>query len=201
MSDDASPSLDAAGELLPVETDAPLSAQEAERLRILERKIRRGRAAFRAMVFALLEVRDRRLFRTTHPSMAAYAIDVLDIGERHFRRLVAAAKIISDCERNGLQAPANEAQARAMIQASARRDLASAAQEQDRKPRACRTELPDAQELARQRPGLAKTEHIALAVAELRALTDGHPWQCRGEALIDLYEATILPWPAAGFEQ
>jgi hypothetical protein len=59
---------------------APLSAPERSRLDQLEATIRRGREVLRKVALALLEIRDRRLYRATHATFRAYCKGTLGYG-------------------------------------------------------------------------------------------------------------------------
>src|ERR1700730_6981897 len=93
---------------------SPLSARERADLDGLETTIRRGRKVFRKVAMALLEIRERRLYRATHKTFDRYCRAKWGFGRRHGDRLIQAAKLIQEREAKGLPAPETEMQARRM---------------------------------------------------------------------------------------
>lgn len=76
-----------------------------------EAVIQRGQQAFREVGFALLAIRDHRLYLVTHATFRAYVHDRWGIGKSHAYRLMAAAVMTTSSEIK------NEHQARRLIAA------------------------------------------------------------------------------------
>lgn len=80
-----------------------------------EATIARGLTSFLEVGTALLEIRDRRLYRERYATFAAYCHDVHSISANYARRLMGASEVvalITDQLPEGTPVPANEAQAR-----------------------------------------------------------------------------------------
>lgn len=85
---------------------AALTPGESRHLTMLEKRIERGLGTFREVGEALLEIRDKRLFRVTHPSFEGYCRDKWQLDRGRAYQLMSAAEV-------GREVPvANEAQAR-----------------------------------------------------------------------------------------
>ena len=80
----------------------------------LERVIERGQQTFIEVGRALLEIRDRRLYRETHATFEAYCRERWGWGRRYVNRQIVAAQVARTLGPIGPK-PANEAQARAML--------------------------------------------------------------------------------------
>jgi hypothetical protein len=97
-----------------VETLLPLTRQEERRLRNCEDVIEKGLNTFYDVGSALTEIRDSRLYRTTHAAFADYCQERWGMSRRRGDELIAAAAVVDNVrnERNSAQTlPANEAQA------------------------------------------------------------------------------------------
>lgn len=91
-----------------------LAAGEADALARLEAIIHRGLGTFIGAGTALIEIRDRHLYRSSHAAFRDYCYERWGISDRHGRRLIAAAEVAEQLQSgpNGpLPAPENEAQA------------------------------------------------------------------------------------------
>lgn len=109
-----------------------LSAAEKTDLRRHEAIIRRGLGTFYTVGKALAEIRDRRLYRQTHPTFEAYCRSRWEMGVRRVHQLCGAAEVIDSLQNvnncshlagaaDGQQSatathqvPTNEAQARVL---------------------------------------------------------------------------------------
>ena len=104
---------------LPAST--PRKPEETRRLAELEDVVARGLETFIAVGDALREIRDRRLYRLTHPTFEKYCRDRWGMDRRHANRHIEAADVagvlgsvdpIRDPDGEGLGGPRNVAQAR-----------------------------------------------------------------------------------------
>jgi phage N-6-adenine-methyltransferase len=84
---------------------------EAERLAVLEQVIADGLQTFVDVGNALLEIRDGRLYRTTHGTFEDYCRERWGMVRRHADRLIEAASVAENLRPIGL-IPATESQAR-----------------------------------------------------------------------------------------
>jgi hypothetical protein len=169
-------------------SSAPLTVSDRADLDRLEAVITEGAKAFRAVAFALLEIRDRQLYRETHRSFPAYCRDKLGFSKTHSYRLARFAEIIQQCEVTGQPAPANQGQARRMLQTKQEANGGLPTRGHTRQS------LNHAAVHA-QRPGISKGDAIHALLEKLRELHASHPWRARADELLDLYSATVLPWP------
>jgi phage N-6-adenine-methyltransferase len=88
-----------------------LAARERGRLQALEGRIGRGLVAFVEVGEALLEIRDRRLYRVAYPSFEEYCRERWGFRRAHAHRLVQSAKVIRALSPAG-DSPTSERQAR-----------------------------------------------------------------------------------------
>ena len=73
--------------------EAPLSAAESEDLTRHRETIRRGQQTFVEVGLALADIRDRRLYRETHPNLENWLADEYpDIGRRRAYQLISGAE-------------------------------------------------------------------------------------------------------------
>jgi hypothetical protein len=93
------------------QTITPLSQSEADELDRCEVVIRRGLKTFVEVGEALLTIRDRRLYRTTHGTFEEYCRSTWQLSDRHANRLVQAAEVSEALGPIGPKIE-NEAQAR-----------------------------------------------------------------------------------------
>lgn len=165
-----------------IEKPAPsLSASDRADLGRLERIIDRGHETLREVALAVLEIRDRRLYRSEHFTFASYCEQRWGFSNRYANRLCEAARLIQECERDGIEPPANESQARRILNAR-------------KKPSISEPELL-AKSIEEERPSVARTREIERHLAELRDLHSGHPYAAKAGELLRLYAETLLPWP------
>lgn len=80
----------------------------------LEKVIERGQQTFIEVGRALMEIRDRRLYRETHATFEAYCRERWGWGHSHVNRQMDAARVAAAISPTG-EVPANEYQARAML--------------------------------------------------------------------------------------
>lgn len=92
---------------------AVLTPAEARHLRALEGRIERGLMKFYEVGDSLLEIRDKRLFRLTHPSFESYARERWELDRARAYQLMGAAEVVTAL--GGDSAPVNEAQARELL--------------------------------------------------------------------------------------
>lgn len=90
----------------------PLAASEQARLVDLEATVERGLATFVEVGNALMEIRDGRLYRTTHGAFEDYCRERWGFSRQRANQLVDAATLTTTVVSQGLPAPTNEAQAR-----------------------------------------------------------------------------------------
>ena len=96
----------------------PLTAAEQQQLARCEAIIEKGIQSFLEVAEALLEVRDKELFRATHDTFQEYCADKWGITSRHANRLVLAGEVMNNIAGDQLvsdvpaASPKNEAQAR-----------------------------------------------------------------------------------------
>jgi hypothetical protein len=79
------------GDLERVTTE--LKPDEQQRRDTLESIIRDGLNTFRDVGEALAEIRDSGLYRSTHPTFAAYCREVWDLSKSHAYRMIEAARV------------------------------------------------------------------------------------------------------------
>ncbi len=107
------------GELTVLPIDPLTTEEEGDRLH-LERKVER---AFYEAGMALMELRDRRLYRSTHATFEDYCRDRFDYVRRRSYQLIDAAKIYNNlsekCEQIVHILPTREGQVRPMSQLNA----------------------------------------------------------------------------------
>lgn len=85
------------------------------RLKELEVVIERGRQTFIEVGNALLEIRDRQLYRDTHARFEDYCRERWGWSRPFAYQLIDAAKVVSAIADTGAEPPANEAQARELV--------------------------------------------------------------------------------------
>jgi hypothetical protein len=100
------------GELEP--TAAALAPAERARLAELEHVVDAGLQTFVDVGRALLEIRDGRLYRATHPTFERYLDERFGISRSRGYRLIDAARVAELVSPTG-DIPANEAQARELV--------------------------------------------------------------------------------------
>lgn len=102
--------------------EKPLSSVEASRLGELESIIRENLKAWYAVGLAMIEIREKRLYRNEEGrTWEGYCFEMFDISPRHADRQIKAAQVVDNLRPIGLKndgsvdwelLPANEAQAR-----------------------------------------------------------------------------------------
>jgi hypothetical protein len=92
----------------------PLAPQEKRHLVMLEKRIENGLAVFRQVGEALMEIRDKRLYRESHSNFDAYckARWAFDRGRAY--QLIGAAEVARAIPAE-FHGPSNEAQARELV--------------------------------------------------------------------------------------
>jgi hypothetical protein len=93
----------------------PLSLPEKEDLAELERVVERGNVTFVEVGRALCEIRDRRLYRGEYKTFDDYLLDKWSFTRMHASRLIGAYQTVTNLVTAGVEPPANEGQARALV--------------------------------------------------------------------------------------
>jgi len=89
-----------------------LSPDERKQLAAHERTIRAGLGTFVAVGSALMQIRDNRLYRATHPTFEAYVQSVLALSRPRAYELIDSSQVMQDLSGiPDIQLPQNEAQA------------------------------------------------------------------------------------------
>lgn len=79
-----------------------------------EEVIERGLGTFVEVGLALMEIRDKRLYRETHDTFEAYCRQRWQFSDSRARQLIGAAETVTTVTVGGLPAPSSERQARAL---------------------------------------------------------------------------------------
>lgn len=95
-----------------IETLLPLTADEARRLRECEKQIQQGLETFYEVGKALSEIRDSRLYRTTHATFEDYCHDKWRMVDSRARQLIGASRVIDNLQTVTIVTPTTESQAR-----------------------------------------------------------------------------------------
>lgn len=102
----------------------PLTPEEANELILLENKIER---AFYEAGTALKQIRDRRLYRSTHVTFEAYCLDRFGYNRRHPYLLIEAAKVVDNieaqCDPLDRILPTNERQVRPLTKLNKKQQI------------------------------------------------------------------------------
>ena len=92
-----------------------LTRPDRYRLAELENEIEEGQAAFVSVGYALVEIRDKRLYRDGYESFEQYVSLRWRFSRSHAYRLIDAAGVLADLSPTGDAGPANERQARELV--------------------------------------------------------------------------------------
>jgi hypothetical protein len=98
--------------LMSTSIEAVLTMEENQDLERLESIVERG---LQSAYSSLLEIRDKRLYRSTHGSFEDYCLDRFGISRRRAYQLIDAAKVAQAVCTTGTHEVANERQARALV--------------------------------------------------------------------------------------
>jgi hypothetical protein len=90
----------------------PISLPESRALIALEKVIERGLETFVQVGEALAEIRDRKLFRTEHPTFAEYCKAKWKMSDRRARQLMDASEVVTAISKSGTIVPKTESQTR-----------------------------------------------------------------------------------------
>jgi len=90
----------------------PISLPESRDLIALEKVIERGLETFVQVGEALAEIRDRKLFRTEHPTFAEYCKAKWKMSDRRARQLMDASEVVTAISKSGTIVPKTESQTR-----------------------------------------------------------------------------------------
>lgn len=91
-----------------------LSPSETRHFTMLEKRIERGMSVFREVGEALMEIRDSRLYRQTHPNFDAYCRERWQFERGRANQLIGAAEVARALP-SDTPAIMNEAQARELV--------------------------------------------------------------------------------------
>lgn len=91
-----------------------LTMEEAADLKSLEARVEVGLATFVDVGLALIEIRERRLYRAMHRTFETYCRDRWGMAASRARQLIAAANVVRDLETVTTVTPANERVARCL---------------------------------------------------------------------------------------
>jgi hypothetical protein len=94
-----------------VQDTSPLSVDEAAELQAQEAVVERGMTGFVEVAAALSVIRDKRLYRQTHPTFETYCRERWDFTRQHVNRLIAAVGVVGNLEPMGSK-PNSERQVR-----------------------------------------------------------------------------------------
>lgn len=84
--------------IIPADDSTPLTEAETADLQRHIGTIRRGMEGFKAMMEAIRDVRDRRLYRTTHPTFEAFCQEHCDMTRGRVNQLIRAAEVTADLD-------------------------------------------------------------------------------------------------------
>jgi hypothetical protein len=190
------------------------SAAEVARLAELEQAIDRGKADFRDVCIALLEIRARRLYRGHFATFDEYCRARLGFSGAHGGRIADCYWLFELCDTEGLPPPENSSQAR-----HARRILKI---KRKSRPGTYAADAPAREHVEQLRELLG--DDPATGYRRLAGVVNGephkndaggisreidshlsglekihalHPLAEKGALLLGLYRSTILPWPEA----
>lgn len=115
-----------------------LSKTEKDLLIDCESVIEKGIETFKSTWYALLEIRENRLYRSTHKSFKDYCKDKWNISESYVNRQIQAGKIIEDIKDTPIGTGLNESQLRPLtnLESETRREVVKQAFEISEKPTA-----------------------------------------------------------------
>lgn len=91
-----------------------MTPAEARHLRSLEGRIEKGLQTFRDVGFALMEIREDKLFRATHETFEAYCRDRWGLDQARAYQFLGAAEVVKALG-DGVEGPVNESQARELV--------------------------------------------------------------------------------------
>lgn len=147
---------------------ASLTRDERTRLADLETQIGNGLRDFVRVGKALLEVRDRQLYRGSYPSFAAYCQDRWHLGRAHVFRLIAASEVADNLKpEKGEMSPTGD-----ISEPTSERQVRPIA-EADLEPEQQREAWSAAHEIAGGPPTSADVETAVAALASIEALSAG----------------------------
>ncbi|HAX77258.1 MAG TPA: hypothetical protein DCY88_15845 [Cyanobacteria bacterium UBA11372] len=92
--------------------NAPLNDEERERLNQLEVIVEQGLQTFYEVGKALIEIRDRKLYRESQKTFEDYCRYRWSIGRQRAYQFISAAQVMENLSTNGRQIPTSERQVR-----------------------------------------------------------------------------------------
>lgn len=182
------------------EIAAPLTQEERHHLKRCEKTIRDGLGTFVAVGSALMEIRDARLYRQSHPSFEAYVHSVLALTRPRAYQLIDSAQVMRDLSTIGdiSMLPRNEGQARELCRwktpqerAEKWKSVLEAAKGQPVTARFIRQALVNPEEAA---PEDAR-RRIASCLTRLRNLVAESPAEARALKWIARFEEILAQDP------
>ncbi len=90
----------------------PISMDESRDLIALEKRIEKGLQTFLEVGQALIEIRDRKLYRLEHSTFADYCKTKWKMSDRRARQLMDASEVVTAISKSGTIVPKTESQAR-----------------------------------------------------------------------------------------
>jgi hypothetical protein len=90
----------------------PISLAESKDLIRLESIVENGLQSFVVVGEALIEIRDRKLYRVEHATFAEYCKVKWKMSDRRARQLMGASEVVADVSKSGTIVPKSESQAR-----------------------------------------------------------------------------------------
>lgn len=180
----------------------PLTPEERNQLKRCEQTIRDGLCTFVAVGTALMEIRDARLYRQSHPSFEAYVQSVLALTRPRAYQLIDSAQVMRDLSTIGdiPSLPRNEGQARELSRwktpeerAEKWKNVLSAAEGRPVTARFIRQALAVPGTPAEEAP----ERRIAACLARLRTLVAESPTEARALKWIARFEEIVGNRPEA----
>jgi hypothetical protein len=101
----------------------PLNDAEQERLRELEAIVDKGLQPFYEVGQALIEIRDRKLYRQTHKTFEAYCKEKWNLARQTAYQLIGAVKVVENLSAIADKMPTKESQVRPLTQLPAAQQL------------------------------------------------------------------------------
>jgi hypothetical protein len=194
-----------------------LSPAERRDLAQLEATIAAGKACFRDVALAMLEIRERRLYRERFATFHDYCREQLGFAGSHGDRIAECVYLIELCAELGLPAPENAQQAKHVrrvlkIKRGCRPGTYKADAPAEEDVQRLREVLGEdgtegyqrLAKLLREEPtanganGVSETADVAGAIEGhlqgLERIHAVHPYAAKGNELLAMYRSTVFPW-------
>jgi hypothetical protein len=166
-----------------------LSKAEQRLFQRLEDAVERGKGAFIDVADALLEIRQKRLHRQTHPNWEDYCRARWGFGRAYANMIIRAGAFAKECQAQGLPVPATEFEARQRRDTARRERPALVAPAPKLAPRPPRERGP----IIPPDNGDGQTARDLLA--RLRCLLQDHPRATDALNALTYFERVAFPWP------